>query len=536
MNSPIVPGNSVFMSRLLLWIVLVLAALSPVSRSLAAPEGTVVIVGKNFTEQVILGEIFSILIQEHAGLKVEKKLNLGGTQVCFEALRSGEADIYPEYTGTAFTAMLEKKAVPDRDLVYDTVKRVFAEKWDLIWLEPMEFNNTYTLTVREETAKRLGLEKISDLIPHARNLIMGCTHEFIERADGLPGIKQAYGFEFGTVKALDPGLTYTAARDGVIDVCDAYATDGRIKAYNLKVLEDDRNFFPPYPVAPLVRGEVLRKYPALGKALSLLAGQISDDEMRQMNFSVDNEGQEAVIVARNFLVRKGLTKLKEARTEVSSRAGFLEYLWHKRHYVLGLAGVHLMLTGAAVFLAGLVGVPFGILLTRKPGLAPGSLMTVNVIQTIPSLALLGFLIPVMGIGARPAILALFLYALLPIVRNTFTGIRGVDPALIEAATGMGMTRRQILFLVELPLAMSVIMAGIRTSTVINIGTATLAALIGAGGLGEPIFRGIAMVNNNVILSGAIPAAVLALVADSLLGLLERWLAPAEASAVPDEAS
>jgi len=186
---------------------------------------------------------------------------------------------------------------------------------------------------------------------------------------------------------------------------------------------------------------------------------------------------------------------------------------------------HLYLTGIAMGFAILIGVALGILLTRFHWLATPILGTTSVIQTIPSLAILGFMIPLLGIGARPAIAALFLYALLPIIRNTYTSIIGIDPALVEAATGMGMTRRQILVSVRLPLALPIIMAGIRTSTVICVGIATLCAFIGAGGLGTLIFRGISMVNNRVILAGAVPAALLALILDFLLGRLEVMLSP-----------
>ena len=186
---------------------------------------------------------------------------------------------------------------------------------------------------------------------------------------------------------------------------------------------------------------------------------------------------------------------------------------------------HLYLAGIAMGFAVLVGVSLGILLTRFRWLAMPILGTANIIQTIPSLAILGFMIPLLGIGARPAIAALFLYALLPIIRNTYTSVIGIDPALIESATGMGMTRRQVLVSVRLPLALPIIMAGIRTSTVICVGIATLCAFIGAGGLGTPILRGISMVNNKMILAGAIPAALLALALDFLLGRLEAILSP-----------
>jgi len=207
---------------------------------------------------------------------------------------------------------------------------------------------------------------------------------------------------------------------------------------------------------------------------------------------------------------------------------FLQFILHNRSQVLQLTLEHLWLVGISTLLAVLVGIPLGILITRKPSLSKPVLGTANVIQTIPSLALFGFLLPAPWIGERAdrlAILALTLYALLPLIRNTYTGIMGVDRAVLEAGRGMGMTDNQLLWQVELPLSLSVIIAGIRVATVISVGMATIAAAIGAGGLGEFIFRGLAMVNNQVILAGAIPAALLAIFADVGLGWLEKRLQP-----------
>ncbi len=492
----------------------------------AAPPGTVVVACKNFTEQVIMGEMLAILAEEQAGLKVERKLNLGGSHICWAAIQQREVDLYPEYTGTALAAILKAPLDPDAARVYRTVRQEFLVRWNLVLMKPLAFNNTYTLTVTGDRARALGVRTISDLVKHAPGLRLGCTHEFVERPDGLPGLQKTYGIRFDSVQTLDPGLTYTAVREGRVDVCDAYMTDGRIKAYGLQVLEDDRRFFPPYQVAPVARADTLEAYPALQPALEKLAGLVTDDEMREMNYAVDEQKRAPEDVARGFLAARGLARPPAgAATEVSSKAGLCAYMWGKRAYLAELTGRHLGLTGSAVLLAVLAGVPVGILLSRRPRLAPGVMTVINVIQTIPSLALLGFMVPLLGIGRGPAVVALFLYALLPIVRNTFAGLRGVEPSYVDAARGLGMYPRQVLLMVELPLALPVIMAGVRTSTVINIGTATLAALIGGGGLGEPIFRGIAMVDSNVILSGAIPAALLALAADLILSRVERWLTP-----------
>ncbi len=248
-----------------------------------------------------------------------------------------------------------------------------------------------------------------------------------------------------------------------------------------------------------------------------------NEEMRQMNFAVDDKGKTAREVAYEFLVKKGLVVPREMGKRVTAKDPFLIYFWAQRYHVLKLLKEHLYLTLVALTLAVIVSIPAGIALTRFEKIRGLVFTVINTFQTIPSLALLGFLVPVLGIGRLPAIVALFLYALLPLVRNTYTGIREIDPKIIEASQGIGLTNLQILRKVEMPIALPMIIAGIRTSTVIIVGTATLAALIGAGGLGDPIFRGISSVQMNTILLGAAPAALLAIFLDKLLHFCERRL-------------
>ena len=243
--------------------------------------------------------------------------------------------------------------------------------------------------------------------------------------------------------------------------------------------------------------------------------------MIYLNDQVDRLKQEPYQVAKNYLINKGLIQGKVSIA--STESGLLNYFYSKRKYLFKLIGEHLLLCFIALALAFAISLPTGILLTRYAGLAKVIFPIVNTIQTIPSLALLGFLIPLMGIGFTPAVVALFLYSLLPLIRNTYTGIQGVDGNYVEASRGIGLTNFQILIYVEIPLAMPIILAGLRTAVVIVIGTATLAALIGAGGLGDPIFRGVSTVNSNLILLGAIPAALLAVISDKLIGLSERFL-------------
>lgn len=296
-------------------------------------------------------------------------------------------------------------------------------------------------------------------------------------------------------------------------------------------LKDDKKFFPPYQAAPVVRQDLLRRHPEVKEALSQLGFKLDEETMQNLNYEVQEKKRPIPEVVREFLQELNLAETDREASKITSsegrRGGFLTFMDSRKKRTFELIRRHLYLTGISLLFAILVGVPTGIFISRYRKTAQPILGVAGVIQTIPSIALLAFLIPVpgLGLGTRSAIVALFLYALLPIIRNTFTGLQEVDPALLEAAQGMGLTRRQRLTLVELPLATRTIMAGIRTSAVINVGVATLAAFIGAGGLGDPIVAGLQLNDTDLILAGALPAAVLAIVVDQGLGLFERFLSP-----------
>lgn len=272
----------------------------------AKAGGRVKVGSKNFTEQVLLGEIMSQLIEAQTDLRVDKKLNLAGTQVCFEALKSGELDIYADYTGTALTAILKQEVSADSAGVYDAVKSAYEEQFGITWLDPLGFNNTYTLTMRKAQAAELGVKTISDLAPLSKELVLGASYEFLERPDGYPGLQEFYGLDFSQAKGMDAGLTYRAVASEKVDVIDGFATDGRIPAFELVILEDDKGFFPPYDAAPLVRQDTLEKHPELAEALNLLSGRLPDDKMRDMNYRVDERNEQAADVAREFLQSEGL--------------------------------------------------------------------------------------------------------------------------------------------------------------------------------------------------------------------------------------
>lgn len=510
--------------------------------SLAAQD-VVRIGAKNFTESSVLAELMAQVIEEHTDLVVERSMNLGGTMICWQALQSGKVDLYAEYTGTGWATILGRtERVADPLNAYFQVRRQCCEQHDVEWLEPFGFNNTYALAMPEQKAAELKITRISDLLTHQGSLRVAFGPEFVARRDGYLGLRDVYGLNLANMRSVDHGLVYEAVVAGSVDLMDAYSTDGKLLRYELRVLDDDRQFFPPYNAAPMVRGAALRAHPEIESALARLAFQVDDRDAQALNYAVEAEAQTPAQVARAFLETRGLVDgvrpdaaearrvldrfllaPPEAGATTRQRPGFLALLASDRNRVLQLLLVHVGLTLLAVALAVAVAVPLGIWISPRAKLQNALLGVAGIVQTIPSLALLAFMIPVLGLGVASAVVALFLYALLPILRNTCTGIAGVEPDLVDAARGMGMRPREVLRRVQLPLAMPTIMAGIRTATVISIGVATLAAFIGAGGLGQPIVEGLSLNDSGLILLGAVPAAVLALLADFSLGRMELRL-------------
>ena len=489
----------------------------------------VVIGSKNFTESRVLAELYATLIEAQTELTVERQFNLGATGICFEALNQGSVDIYPEYTGTGLTALLNEPVIQDPDAAFQRVKKAFHEKYQLAWMKPLGFNNTYAMVMRKDQAEKLGLTKVSQLAKvQDKSLQFGFTHEFLARPDGWPGLKRLYNLPFGDaqVRGLEHGLAYSALIEKQIDMIDAFSTDGKISKYPLTILEDDKHFFPPYQAAALIREDTLAKYPELEEILNSLAYQVPDEEMQKLNFRVEEQGVSLKTVVRDYLIEKGKISPEQVTAVKESKSNNLSaFFWAKRQRLVKLLKQHLTLTALAVAIASFIGIPLGIAVARYQPAARFVLGGAGLLQTIPSLALLGFLVPFIGTGFVPALIALSLYALLPIVRNTYTGMLEVSENVKEAARGIGLTETQVLLKIELPLAATIMMAGVRTATVIAIGTATLAAFIGAGGLGDPIITGLSLKSVNWILLGVIPAAGLALLADFLLALLEKALAP-----------
>lgn len=492
-----------------------------------------VIGSKNFTENRILAEILAQLIRAHTEIPVELNDGLGGTLVVFSALREGEIDLYPEYTGTGWAIVLERDD-PARDPwhTWQEVARAYEERFDIRWLPPFGFANSYALAVRGELARELELRAVSDLVPHVGELRVGVSHEFLNRQDGWPGVAARYGLRTSAPRGMEHGLAFAALTEGSLDVIDAWTTDGKLLAHDVTVLRDDKGFWPPYHCAPIVRLDALQRHPELEPLLARLGLRLSNRRMQQLNLAVEADGRSFRDVARQFLAAEGLLERDAPRDATSDaaapgerRGDLWEFARARLSATLRLTAEHLQLSFGAVLAAVLFAVPLGIALARRPRLSQLVLNAAGVLQTIPSLALLAFMIPLLGLGLPAAYAALFLYALLPILRNTVTGLRGVDPELIDAARGLGLSRRQILRHVELPLALPTVMAGVRTSAIISIGVATLAAFVGAGGLGDPILTGLQLNDTRLVLAGALPAALLAVAADVGLERLERRLTP-----------
>jgi osmoprotectant transport system permease protein len=492
----------------------------------APPPRPVVVASKPFGESYILAEMFAQLL-EARGVAVDRRPGLGATEIAFRALRTGAIDVYPEYTGTGLLAILGEPPRPDPREVYDRVSREFRRRWQVRWLPPLGFENTYAVAVRRETAKRHRLETLSDLARVGPTLRAGLTADFIGRPDGLPGLARAYGLRFAEVRALLPAVKYRALAAGEVDVIDGYSTDGLIARYDLVVLEDDRRFFPPYEAAALVSDALAEGRPEAVAALTELSGRLDVSLMRGLNRRLEVEGEPAERVAAGALASLGLTAVTAQAIPAAQgrEQGLARYLFERRRDLLRMTGRHLLLVALSLAAAVAVAVPLGVALERFSRWAETAVRAVGLLQTVPSIALIAFMIPLLGIGVLPAVVALFLYSLYPILRNTWTGIRDAAPDAVAAATALGMTPGQILRHVRLPLASPVIMAGVRTAGVINVGTATLAAFIGAGGLGDPIAAGLALSDTRMILSGAIPAALLALGVDALLGGVERLVRP-----------
>ncbi len=514
-------------SRRLFATVLLIASIpSAVPAQKPSRDATVIVASKPFGESFILAEMFAQLLEER-GFRVDRRPGMGATEVAFTALRTNGIDVYPEYTGTGLLAILHKDPVSDPSAVFGTVSRDFLSLYKVRWLPPLGFENTYAIAVRRETASQYNLKTLSDLARVSSKLQAGLTPDFIGRKDGLPGIQKAYGLAFRQVRPLAQAVKYQALAAGAVDVIDGYSTDGLISKYDLVVLDDDRHFFPPYQAAAIVSPRMQTEMPGAISALAELSGRIDVVSMRKLNARLEVNQEPVERVARSELESLGLIGRTSAATQTSKgRESFATYMWDRRSSLATALVRHILLVLIAVIAGILIAVPLGLWLEQLPSAAEPVIKITGVLQTIPSIALLAFMVPLIGVGVWPALIALWLYSLYPILRTTYSGVRDADPQAVSAARALGMTSGQTLRYVRLPLAAPAILAGIRTAAVIAVGTATLAAFIGAGGLGEPIATGLALADTRLILSGALPAALLALVVDGILGWVENATTPA----------
>ncbi len=533
-----------------LWVMLTMALVSPARAQTATtplasrtnsssadsarrPQNTapVIVASKPFGESFLLGEMLAQLL-ERSGRRVERKLGLGATDVAFQALRNNAIDVYPEYTGTGLVAVLgdsvtaAMRADPRRAFAH--VATASRQRFGVTWLPPLGFQNGYAIAVRQETAQRWHLRTLSDLAIAPGTLTGGFTSDFIGRNDGWPGVERAYGLRLKAIKPLAPAIKYEALSQGAVDIIDGYSTDGLLAKYALVTLEDDRHFFPPYDAVAVVSPRLSQADPDAIAILTQLSGRLTEADMRAWNRAIEVDAEPIPAVARRALMALGLgdsTATISTGTQASQQ-GFWAFFWARRVETLRLAGEHAWLVAISLLLAVLVAVPLGLWLSSRPVVAEPVLQLFGVVQTVPGIALLVFMIPLLGIGVVPAIVALWAYALLPIARATYTSVRLADADAVAAIAAMGATTRQQLLWVRLPLAAPVILSGIRTAAVITVGTATLGAFIGAGGLGEPIVTGLGLADSRLVLSGAIPAAAMALLVDAALAATARALAPA----------
>jgi osmoprotectant transport system permease protein len=481
-------------------------ALAAGTRVAGAADDSVIRVGsKAFTESYILAEIAAQVIERAGEARVERRLGLGGTGVTYRALETGAIDLYPEYAGT-----LARVTLKDPALATVAAIRARLVPLGLTIGDPLGFANTYALAVRGDMAERLGLRTIGDLARH-RELTAAFSSGFLERDDGWPGLQRHYGLALARVRVMEHALTYRAVAAGDVDVMDVFSTDGQLARHRLRLLDDDRRFFPDYSALILARRAVVERFPRTWQMLrEALEGRLDAEAMTRLNAMADLDGRPIGEVAAAFLGAGGPQGSRE-------------------HALLAEIGAltvqHLGLVLASLAAATALGLPMGIVAARRRRVGQVGLGLTAMLQTVPALALLMFMIPLFGIGTGPALVALTLYALLPIARGTHAGLAAIEPQLGEIAFVLGLRGVQRLWRVELPLASIAIMAGIKTAAVMTVGTATLAAFIGAGGYGSLIVRGLALDDTRTILAGAAPAALMALAFHAAFELLDRAVIP-----------
>ncbi len=475
--------------------------------SATAHAATLRVGSKRFTESMILGEIMAQAARSAGEGGVEHVEGLGGTAIVLAALEQAAIDLYPEYSGSLKESLLHDVHSSDEALA-----RALAAH-GLAVTAPLGFENAYALVMKRERALALHMTRLSDLTTHT-DLRIALSNEFVGRSDGWSGLQAAYKLGALAPRGMDHGLAYVAVADGAADVTDAYTTDAALARLGLVTLDDDHHFFPSYLAVVVYRLAARTSFPRSLAAIDALSGRIDASTMTRLNAEAEVERRAPADIAAAFLG----TVTSGSATRPSLLRGLGEVI--VRH-----GPRHLLLVFIATIFSVLAGVPLGVMAARSR-VGGGVLLTAaGLVQTIPSLALLCFAVPLLGVGALPAMVALFFYGLLPIAGNTLVGLRGIRPDLREAAAALGLSSFDLLSRIELPMAAPVILAGIKTSTIMAVGTATIAAFIGAGGFGEPISTGLNLNDTRMILEGAIPAALLALLVQGVFAVIERRVVP-----------
>lgn len=466
--------------------------------ALVLAQGQVTVGSKLDVEGQILGEMFAQVLEETGEAQVKRRLALGGTAIALAALDSGEVDLLPEYSGNIARFVLKEPGLED------LARRAAAKGYALG--APLGFDDTYGIGLPRALATKLGIEKVSELKGSMR---AGFSPEFYASDFGWPSL-QRKGATLDSVRAMDHVVAYAAMKDGSIDVTDVYTTDAVIEQMDLVVLEDDVHAFDEYQALVLTKSTFPERFPKSWAALQQLSGKLDAPMMVRLNGRVQVKRESVANVAADALKDLGLAGGERAKVASPLPRLIVE---------------HLLLVLGALALAILFGVPLGIVATRSRAIRNVVMAVTGALQTVPSIALLCFLIPVFGVGAKAAVVALFLYGLLPIVRGVVTGIESIDPALSEMAEVLGLSFFKRLRVVDLPLAAVPLMNGVQVAAVTSVGTAAVAAFIGAGGLGSLIVTGLALNDLKLVMLGAVPAAVMALVLNGVLEVVSRRVAP-----------
>ncbi len=489
-------------------VLVIVAIVATIVLNRTASDSRIELGSKSFTESSILGNLMLLLATESG--EPAKLRSFPGSAVAFNALLAGEIDAYPEYTGT-----LKRELLASLDIESDTQLRAALAERGILMSAPLGFNNTYAIGVSRELAERLGLQRISDLVSHP-DLRLAFSTEFMNRGDGWPGLRDLYTLP-QAARGIEHSLAYAALDSGAIDATDLYATDAQIAAMDLVVLEDDLAYFPRYDAVIIYREDTASQHPDAFEAMLSIAGRIDAPLMRKWNERAEITTEARTRQSPAAVAANAYTELGGDSVEIIQHG-----LWRR---ISIRTKEHLMLVGVSLAVAICLSIPLGVIAARSRVAAGPILGVTGILQTIPAIALLVLLIKPFGIGPQTAIIALILYSLLPIVRNTHAGLVGIPPDLIESANAIGLSSWERLRRVEIPLALPTITAGVKTAAVINVGAATLGGFISAGGYGQPIFTGITQNNFAKILEGAVPAAALAILVQLGFGLLDRAVIP-----------